>query len=549
MDAASESHLAADRSRAQRWLIAQLNELEVLYDTAPVGLGLVDAELRFVRINERLAQMNGRSVAAHIGATIRAVVPTLADVLEPIYRRVLDSGEPVLNVQIHGAQPAVTGEVGDWLASYRPMRAGDGRVLAVSVVVQEITDLQRARRAVENAQAVLEQRVAERTAELHETTERLRSEITERERARAALGASEQRYRELIETIRDAVFTVDECGRLTYVSPVFELMSGYRPDEMIGRPYTDVLHPDDLAAAARSFGQSLAGAGQPFECRVFTKSGAERWVRTCSRLVRNPDGSAELRGVLTDVTDRRHAEQRAHVQLGELAHVQRIATVGELTAQVAHEVNQPLAAIVNFADGLVLRLREEVIDRAAMRDVAAQIASEGRRAAEVIRRLRDFARKGAIQAEATDVNGLVQDVVRLCESDAQRQGIAIHLQLDPQSITICLDRIQIQQVVMNLLRNGLDAVSHVGARERAVMLRTRGDTDGVLLSVRDGGIGLPPGAVEQVFDAFFTTKPDGLGIGLAISRSIVEAHGGRVWAERNPSGGTTFHVSLPSAPA
>jgi PAS domain S-box-containing protein len=385
-------------------------------------------------------------------------------------------------------------------------------------------------------------------AELRDAVARLHVEVAERERAHDALRASEQRYRELVETIHDVVFTLDADGLLTYLSPAFEAISGYRSEEMLGRPFTDLIHPDDLEAALSSFRQSIAGTGRPFECRAFTKSGAERWVRTSSRLARDANGGTELRGVLTDVTERRRAEQRAQAQQAELAHVQRIATVGELTAQVAHEINQPLAAIVNFADGMALRLRDVSVDRDAMLTVARQIANEGRRAAEVIRRLREFVRKGAIQAEASDVNGLVQEVVHLCEADAHRHGVTIRLQLDEAVGLIGLDRIQIQQVVMNLLRNGLDAVMAPGAEERAVTLTTRSDAPGgVLLSVRDTGVGLPPGAAEQVFDAFFTTKRDGLGIGLAISRSIVEAHGGRLWAERDAARGTIFYVSLRSS--
>jgi len=550
MNPLGEAHAAAPGTSAQRTRLADhLAELELLYDTAPVGLALVDAELRFVRINERLAQMNGHPVAAHIGATLRSIVPTLADVLEPIYRRVLDSGEAVLDIEIHGDQPAVPGEVGDWLASYRPVRGADGRVSGVSVVVQDITELQCARRGLESARAELECHVAERTRALREALARLHVEVAERERAHSALQASEQRFRELVETIHDVVFTVNANGLLTYLSPAFEALSGYHPEEMLGRPYTDLIHPDDLESAFASFRQSVAGTGHPFECRVFTKTGEQRWVRTFSRLVRGADGIAELRGVLTDITARRRADERAHTQQMELAHLQRIATVGELTAQVAHEINQPLAAIVNFADGLALRLRAPSVDHAAMLAVAGQIANEGRRAAEVIRRLRDFARKGVIQVEASDVNVLVQEVVQLCEADAHRHGVTIRLHLDEALGEMWLDRIQIQQVVMNLLRNGLDAVTTAGAEERVVMLRTRGDAPGgLLLSVRDSGVGLPPGATEQVFDAFFTTKRDGLGIGLAISRSIVDAHGGRLWAERNPSRGTTFHVSLPASP-
>ncbi|MDX2170279.1 MAG: PAS domain S-box protein [Deltaproteobacteria bacterium] len=524
-----------------------LAELELLYATAPVGLCFLDTELRYVRINEELAQMHGRPPAAHLGLPVRAVIAELADVVEPICRRVLESGRPVLDIEVHGRTAARPDAERDWLASYHPVHDRVGRVIGVSVLVQDVTERLRARRDLEQARLALEQHVADRTVQLAATVEQLRAEVAARAQVHAALQASEQRYRELVETLHDIVFSVDTRGCLTYLSPAFETVSGYAPAEMIGRPYLSLVHPDDLSTALESFALSVDGNSRPFECRVLARDGAVRWVRTHTRLVRDADGSAELRGVLTDVTARREAEERARVQHAELAHVQRVATIGEMTAQLAHEINQPLAAIVNYADGMARRLRGDGVDPLRILAVAEQIAAEGRRAAEVIRRLREFVRKGAVQVQASDVNQLVREVVQLCQPEAQQLGVALQTQLDPAAGPIRLDRIQIQQVVMNLLRNGLDALRTVDDGERAVRLSTRGDPPrGVLLSVRDSGIGLPPGADEQIFDAFFTTKPDGLGIGLAISRSIVEAHGGRLWVERNPTRGATFHVHLPA---
>ncbi len=523
-----------------------LAELELLYDTAPVGLCLLDTALRYLRINDRLAAMNGQPAASHIGARLRDMIPDLAAQIEPLYRRVIETGEPALDVEAHGFTPADPGAAHDWLVSYYPVRNREGHIFGVNAVVQDITERKRAQRTLEAAHRTVEQRVRERTAELAAAIERLQQEVAERQRAHAALQASEQKYRALVETLRDVVFTLDEQGVITYISPAIEPLSGFAADEAIGRRFDEFIHPDDLAEVMASFRRSLAGAVEPIEFRLPTKTDGMRWARTLSRRVQRPDGGMELRGVLTDITERRQAEDLARRQQAELAHVQRVATIGEMTAQVAHEINQPLAAIVNFADGLALRLREREIDRSAMPEVAAQVAAEGRRAAEVIRRLREFVRKGAIQSEPSDVNRLVREVAGLLEPEARRQGIAIRLHLDDGLGQISLDRIQIQQVVMNLLRNGLDALAAAGERLLTVETSPTGARD-VLVAVRDTGVGLPADAEDgQIFDAFFTTKPDGLGIGLTISRSIVEAHGGRLWAEPNPDRGATFYVSLPS---
>ncbi|MGD9763258.1 MAG: ATP-binding protein [Candidatus Binatia bacterium] len=407
----------------------------------------------------------------------------------------------------------------------------------------DVTQVRRAQRALEIARRELERRVSERTAELAAAIAQLRSEIEQRRRMHVALQASEQRYRELVESINDAVFAINEQGQYTYVSPVIESIVGYAPSELIGQPHTFLLFPDDIENAVASF----SGSEVTWPSRMRTKSGGERWVRAYSRWVRDAAGGpAELRGVITDVTEFRRAEDRVRTQQAELAHVQRVATVGAMTAQVAHEINQPLAAIVNFADGLALRMREDTIDRQAVQQVAALIASEGRRAAEVIRRVRDFVRKGVTQSEPSDINALVREIAVLFEAEARSQGVAMRLRLDARIATLNVDRIQIQQVLMNLLRNALDSLEEVHAGERLLTVVTRRDgTKAVRITVRDTGVGLPPGAAPRIFEPFFTTKPHGLGIGLPISRSIVEAHGGRLWAKSAAKPGVAFHVSLP----
>lgn len=533
------------RQREHR-LAAQLAELELLYATAPIGLALVDRELRFVRVNERLAAINGRPAAAHCGVLVRDVIPTLAPVVVPLYERVLATGTAVLDFEVCGRSPADPSDERVWLVNCHPVRDGAGGMAGVSVVVQDITARKRAERALEDAHRTLEERVRERTAELAAAVERLRAEGAERVRIHAALELSEGKHRALIETIRDAVFTIDEAGTITYMSPAIEALTGYTPAEVLGHRFSEYVHPDDLASAAGSFARSLAGIVEPLECRAMTRAGEVRWIRTLSRYVEGPDGRAELRGVLTDVTARRQAEELARRHQADLAHVQRVATVGEMTAQVAHEINQPLAAIVNFADGLVLRLRSGAVDQDTVRNVSAQIAAEGRRAAEVIRRLREFVRKGDLQSEPTDLNDLVREVLALLEVDARRHAIALRVDLDETLGLLSLDRIQIQQVVVNLVRNAIEAIAATDAGERSVVVATRlDDGNAVRLAVRDTGVGLPSGANGDIFEAFYTTKPDGLGIGLAISRSIVEAHGGRLWAEPADGRGATFLVSLP----
>jgi C4-dicarboxylate-specific signal transduction histidine kinase len=229
--------------------------------------------------------------------------------------------------------------------------------------------------------------------------------------------------------------------------------------------------------------------------------------------------------------------------------VLRVATMGETVAQIAHEVNQPLASIANFANGLIARLDSGRIDHATTRSVADQIASEAIRASEVIRRLRDFLRKSEPKLVRCDANEVVRDAVRLLEPDIRHHTIRLALGLAPQPLPVRVDRVQVEQVVLNLLRNAVDALvaDPAGGRDLSVNTERSSDSE-VAVRVRDTGIGLPEDAGKAIFDPFFTTKDEGLGLGLSISRSIILAHGGELWALRNADRGATVGFSLPAVP-
>jgi C4-dicarboxylate-specific signal transduction histidine kinase len=251
-------------------------------------------------------------------------------------------------------------------------------------------------------------------------------------------------------------------------------------------------------------------------------------------------------GMVEDVTEQQQAEQRARQHQEHLAHVLRVITMGEMAAQLAHEVNQPLGAMVNYANGALARLRERNVEPEILKAIA-QIAAEGLRAGEVMRRVRDFVRQSQPQRAPSDLNYLVKQASLLIEPDARHHAIPLRLVLDPRIPVLEIDGIQIEQVVLNLLRNGLEAMtSSQGNHDHELLVKTA-CTDGseVEVTVRDTGIGLPPDGAARIYDPFFTTKPRGLGMGLSISRSIVEAHGGRLRAMLNADRGTSFTFSLP----
>jgi C4-dicarboxylate-specific signal transduction histidine kinase len=257
-------------------------------------------------------------------------------------------------------------------------------------------------------------------------------------------------------------------------------------------------------------------------------------------------------GAVTDITERKRAEEELHrkeVSLREaqteLAHVSRVTTMGELAASIAHEVNQPLAGIVTNANASLRWLAGGSPNLAETREAIRRIVRDGNRAGEVVSRMRALFKKAATSKERLDINEAIEEVVILTQSEARRNEVTLRMELAANLPPVMGDRVQLQQVVMNLILNAIEAMSTVADQERALLIRThRGQGDEVRVAVRDSGIGFDPLSTERIFDPFHTTKPHGLGMGLSISRSIVESHGGRLWAAANDGPGATFQFTL-----
>jgi len=242
--------------------------------------------------------------------------------------------------------------------------------------------------------------------------------------------------------------------------------------------------------------------------------------------------------------ERKHAEEARREAQAELARVSRVTTTGELTASLAHEVNQPIAAAVTNANTCLRWLTRDHPDLEEAREAASRIVKDATRAAGIISRVRLLFKKGAPQRELVDVNEVIREMIVLLRGEATRHNISVRTELAADLPQITGDRVQLQQVMMNLMINSVDAMKEVdGARELAVKSQ-RTEKEEVLVSVSDTGVGLPAQQADQIFKAFFTTKPHGTGMGLSISRSIVESHGGRLWTADNPPRGASFHIAL-----
>jgi C4-dicarboxylate-specific signal transduction histidine kinase len=302
--------------------------------------------------------------------------------------------------------------------------------------------------------------------------------------------------------------------------------------------------PETWRAADERALAELAATGSctPFEKEYIRKDGSRVPVLVGAAVFegRRDEGVA----FVLDLTERKRAEAALHQAQMELAHVTRVATLGELTASIAHEINQPLATIVNNASACVRWLAAQNLEEA--RRSAALVIADGHRAADIIGRIRALAQKAPPHKDWLDLNATIQDVLALARSAVQRHGVVVETHLAQEVPRIPGDRIQVQQVLLNLIMNAIEAMSSVDAGPRVLRVSSeRGAATEVVIAVRDSGPGFEPQSLDRLFDAFHTTKPHGLGLGLAISRRIIEAHGGRLWATANVPHGAVVQFTVP----
>ncbi len=374
-------------------------------------------------------------------------------------------------------------------------------------------------------------------------------DITIRREAEQRLRLVQAAVNEVQEAVVITDAQVEPPGpKIVYVNPAFTELTGYAAEEIEGLTPRVLQGPSTDQNVLKALRKSLVqGTSHEAETVNYRKDGTPYRVEWNIAPVRQPDGRVtHWVSVQRDVTRRRHDEQMARLHRDELAHSIRLTMMGELASGLAHELNQPLAAISNYAAGALVRFKNQTVDIETARNVLQRISDQSTRAGQMIRRLRSFVDRRTTDSIDTDLNTLVNEVIELNSADVRAQSVELATDLSEPSPCCRVDRIQIQQVILNLLRNAIDAVAEQPAERRMVKLSTSTDQDNsVRLSVEDRGHGLDDEQLRQLFDPFFTTKSEGMGLGLTISQSIAEAHGGRLWAARNVLGGVTMHLTLP----
>jgi PAS domain S-box-containing protein len=309
------------------------------------------------------------------------------------------------------------------------------------------------------------------------------------------------------------------------------------------------VHPEDLELVRQLIAGAREGRDIDHEYRLLMPDGTVKHVHIVAHAVRDWSGRLEIVGALQDVTQRRRSEEALGQLRSDLAHFARVASIGALTASIAHEVNQPLAGLVTNASTCLRMLASEPPDVDGACRTARRAIRDAVRASEVISGLRALLSRKPPAAGLVDLNEATREVLVLSRSELQRGRAVTRLELAEELPVVTGDRIQLQQVIINLLRNAFEAMTDVEDRPREIVIRTACDDERVFLSVRDSGVGFEPHGAERLFEAFYTTKPDGMGIGLSVSRSIIESHGGRLWAIPSVGPGATFAFSIPRSGA
>jgi PAS domain S-box-containing protein len=376
------------------------------------------------------------------------------------------------------------------------------------------------------------------------------TDINDRKRAEAEVRESYLRLAEAQQLSKTGSFITDLLADdHNWSEETFRIFEFDPRTKVTVQMIRDMIHPDDLPSFDSTIARAMTGEDVEFSFRFVTSRGNVKHIRGLAHVIEHIVGRPLFIGALQDVTDSKVAEEALNRARSELAHVARVSTLNALTASIAHEINQPLSGIITNANTCLWLLSTDPPDIAGAQEASQRTIRDGNRASDVIKRLRTLYSNRGTRLEAMDLNEATREVVSLALSDLQRNRVIVRHELADDLPPITGDRVQLQQVILNLLRNASEAMSTVDDRPRELLIKTeRDEGNRIYLRVKDAGVGFQPQDAERLFEAFYTTKDDGVGIGLHVSRSIIDAHHGRLWATANDGSGATFSFAIPSSP-
>ncbi len=482
-------------------------DIQLVVDAIPAPMAIMTAEGQLEAVNRPVLEYFGRSIEElKSWNVIDAVHPDDLQSTISAWRRAVESGEPY---EIESRHRRSDGAYRWFHVRGFPLRGIDGHIVRWCV---------------------------------------LQIDIEDRKRAENALRASERNLNLIINTIPALVWSARPDGSAEFFNQHFLEYVGLSSDAAQDWGWTVAVHPDDLSDLASAW-QSIRSSGEAGEkeARLRRFDGTYRWFLFRANPLRDEAGNVvRWFGLNTDIEDRKGTEEELRNTQAKLAHMARVMTMGELTASIAHEISQPLSGIVTNASTCLRMLAADPPNVPGARETARRTIRDGNRASAIIGRLRALFNRKAPVTRPVDLNQATREVVALSLDRFRRDGVNLRTELAEDLPVIAGDRVQLQQVILNLVQNALDAMSTIDDRAKELTLRTQRDEgDRVRLSVEDSGPGFDPAAVERLFDAFYTTKKEGMGIGLSVSRSIIENHHGQLWAAPNHGLGATFSFSIP----
>jgi PAS domain S-box-containing protein len=498
-------------------------ELQLIYETAPIGLAFLSTDCRYVMINQHLTEICGITIANHIGRTVRDTVPLVADQVEQIVRSILRTGESITGIEVRGQRADGSNKDRVWITYWHPLKDAAGHVVGINVAAEEITERKRAEAELAASQEEL-RKINDALAE------RVETQVQERDR---------------IWNLSQDLFVVsDSNGNILNINPAWSSTLGWSHDDLVGKGAEWLVHPDDRD---RSRAERVdLGAGhktQHLENRIMCKDGSYRWMSWFAV----PD-----RGLIyatgRDITGLKQAEEQLNTLRRELAAASRYTAMGAMTASIAHEFRQPLAAIVANANAALRWLKRSDPDFKEVASSLDQIVKSGHQLGEVIDSVRAMFGRDSADTNLVDIRLLVSEVLALTQDEMETHRIVLHNGMSARLPEVMAAPVQLQQVILNLIVNAIEAMSTVNGRERSLTIASSVEPPAsVTIAVEDTGVGIDPAHLDRIFEPFFTTKRHGMGLGLSICRSIVEAHGGKLVVSPRSPFGTSFHLTLPVA--